>query len=120
MPACDEYGSQPPLELIRQWIDHGYWSDLKDTTKLELVDLIFIGAMGMIGGSNYIFPRLYSHMFVVAVDSFEESTLNHIFTSINEWHFAKGYPDKVGLLARVILYYIVLSTKHFSLRESLL
>lgn len=101
MPACDAYGSQPPLELIRQWIDHGYWSDLKDTTKLELVDLIFVGAMGMIGGSNFIFPRLYSHMFVVAVDSFEESTLNHIFTSINDWHFTKGYTDKVALLTKV-------------------
>lgn len=40
MPECDKYGSQPPLELLRQWLDHGYWSDLKDTTKLEMVDLV--------------------------------------------------------------------------------
>lgn len=40
MPECDKYGSQPPLELLRQWLDHGYWSDLKDTTKVEMVDLV--------------------------------------------------------------------------------
>lgn len=40
MPSREAYGSQPPLELIRQWLDHKHWSDLVDTTKLELVDLV--------------------------------------------------------------------------------
>lgn len=57
--------------------------------------------MGTLGGSNFIFPRLYRHMFVVAVDSFEDSTIIRIFTTIGDWHFAKGYPEKVALLSRV-------------------
>lgn len=40
MPSKDTYGSQPPLELLRTWLDHGYWSDLIDTTKIELVDMV--------------------------------------------------------------------------------
>lgn len=60
--------------------------------------------MGLLGGSNFIFPRLYRHAFVVAVDSFVDSTLMYIFTSINEWHFSKGYPDKVANYARVNIY----------------
>lgn len=27
MPAKDTFGSQPPLELIRMWIDYGFWYD---------------------------------------------------------------------------------------------
>lgn len=25
MPMKEKYGSQPALELIRQWIDYGFW-----------------------------------------------------------------------------------------------
>lgn len=57
--------------------------------------------MGQLGGSNFIFPRLYRHLFVVAVDSFEDATIIRIFTTIGDWHFAKGYPEKVALLSRV-------------------
>lgn len=57
--------------------------------------------MGLLGGSNFIFPRLYRHTFVVAVDSFEDSTISQIFNAINEWHFAKGYPDKITSLTKV-------------------
>ncbi|XP_055607362.1 dynein axonemal heavy chain 3 isoform X2 [Uranotaenia lowii] len=100
MPARDEYGSQPPLELIRTWLDHGIWSDLRDTTKIELIDLLFVGAMGLVGGSNFIPQRVYRHMFVVSVDSFEDTTLNRIFSAIGEWHFSKGYPDTVSRMAK--------------------
>ena len=34
MPAKDTFGSQPPLELIRLWLDYGFWYDrLKQVTK---------------------------------------------------------------------------------------
>jgi len=47
MPAKDTFGSQPPLELIRQWIDYGFWYDrLKQTVKQVKVKVMSIHWIG--------------------------------------------------------------------------
>ncbi|KAL6443837.1 hypothetical protein ACFW04_001708 [Cataglyphis niger] len=104
MPIVEIYGAQPPIELLRQWIDHGYWFDPKDTSILYLVDILLIAAMlppG--GGSNIVTPRFIRHMYVIGIDSFEEATMTKIFSSILDWHFAKGFIMEVSRLSKMVV-----------------
>ncbi|KAK2580549.1 hypothetical protein KPH14_007682 [Odynerus spinipes] len=104
MPQKEIYGAQPPIELLRHFIDHGYWFDPKDTSMLYLVDILVIAAMlppG--GGSNAVTHRLTRHMHIIGLEFFEEATLTKIFTSILEWHFAKGFPTEISRLAKMVV-----------------
>ncbi|CAB0007617.1 unnamed protein product [Nesidiocoris tenuis] len=105
MPQKEKYGAQPPIELLRQFIDHGHWYDLKNNSRLDLVDILFVGAMlppG--GGSNEVTSRFLRHMNIFALDPFDENTLTKIFTTILDWHFSKGFDEQISRYSKNLVY----------------
>ncbi|KAK9527005.1 hypothetical protein VZT92_015671 [Zoarces viviparus] len=104
MPAKEIYGAQPPIELLRQWIDHHHWYDKKDTSKLNIVDLLFMSAMGPPGGGkNDITGRFTRHLNIISIDSFDDKTLTKIFGSIADWHFNKGFDASFYRLGKIMV-----------------
>ncbi|KAK2185460.1 hypothetical protein NP493_233g02002 [Ridgeia piscesae] len=56
MPAKDTFGSQPPLELIRLWLDYGFWT-------CSFIDMFLLVAMGPPGGGRMVISRRLQSRF---------------------------------------------------------
>ncbi|KAK3252700.1 hypothetical protein CYMTET_38016 [Cymbomonas tetramitiformis] len=84
MPQREKYFAQPPIELLRQWMDHTGWYDRKPPCAFrQLIDIQFVGAMGPPGGGrNPMSQRFQRHFNVLTFVTISSESLERIFTSI--------------------------------------
>lgn len=84
MPALEKYGAQPPIELLRQWMDHHGWYDRKSIGAFKtLTDITFVCAMGPPGGGrNPITKRLTRHFNVLAFAEMSDDSKRNILKPI--------------------------------------
>ena len=104
MPEVEEYGAQPPIELIRQLIDNGGWYDLKEKSWKTIVEVSLVAAMGPPGGGrNFVTPRLLRHFNLLCFAEFDDDTLRRIFSVIINWHFNKGFSSEIKTLGGAVV-----------------
>lgn len=66
MPKKEKFGAQPPIELVRQYLDHKGWYNRKDLQFMRLEDVIILSAMGPPGGGRtFITNRIIRHFNVI-------------------------------------------------------
>jgi len=83
MPRKDFYGSQPPIELLRQWVDYGCWYDRKKQTLRYVMDMHLCCAMGQPGGGRAVISsRMQSAMNNICFTNPSESQIRRIYLTM--------------------------------------
>ena len=98
MPALEVYGAQPPIELIRQWMDFKGWYDRKAVGEFRhLVDINFCCAMGPPGGGrNPVTGRLTRHFNHLSFVEMEDDSMKTIFGTILNWWISMCYNNSIN------------------------
>lgn len=86
MPQKEYYGAQPPIELLRQFLDSFPWYDRKDLVPMSLQDVLLLCAMGPPSTGNTVSPRFSRHFNIIVINEFDDATMLSIFSKILLWH----------------------------------
>ena len=98
MPKKDTYFSQPPLELLRQWMDYGGWFDRPQYEIFKKIeDIQFITSMGPPGGGrNEISRRMQTKFTMINFMFPSEAQVRRIFHNILSHKFVtQDFDDEI-------------------------
>ncbi|XP_056424426.1 dynein axonemal heavy chain 14 isoform X2 [Hyla sarda] len=80
MPSPEEYGAQPPLEMMRQFLELGGFYDTKSLAWKNIQDTTLVAACAPPGGGrSEISPRLLKHFCMLTLPHPSVQALQHIF-----------------------------------------
>ncbi|XP_053977121.1 dynein axonemal heavy chain 2 [Hylaeus volcanicus] len=94
MPMKETYGSQPPLELIRQLIGYGFWYDRAKQIKKYIQRVQLMAAMGPPGGGrNVITNRLLTKFNVINMTFPVEKQIVRIYGTMLNQHLVEFHAE---------------------------
>jgi len=95
MPKKEVFGAQPPIEVLRQYLDHKGWYNRKDLNFMKLEDIILLAAMGPPGGGRTkITDRVCRHFNIIGYTELDKETVTRIFTVLLDY-FLKRFSENV-------------------------
>ena len=87
LPFVETYGTQTPIALMRQHIDHEAWYDRTDMgLKKSIVDCQYAACMNHKSGSFFVNTRLQRHFVTFTCQVPSDADLNTIFGTILNGH----------------------------------
>ncbi|KAI9190457.1 hypothetical protein H9P43_001891 [Blastocladiella emersonii ATCC 22665] len=103
MPKQETYGAQPPIELLRQFLDSGGFYDREKLQWRVIEDVSMLSACAPPGGGrNPVTPRLIRHFNVLNIPMPSDASLARIFKSILDG-FLKPFSSDVRTLSEAIV-----------------
>eukprot|EP00698_Gefionella_okellyi_P007651 TRINITY_DN186_c0_g4_i1.p1 TRINITY_DN186_c0_g4~~TRINITY_DN186_c0_g4_i1.p1 ORF type:complete len:3955 (+),score=1074.62 TRINITY_DN186_c0_g4_i1:43-11907(+) len=94
MPAREEYGAQPPIELLRQYQDFRGFYDRQKLFWKEIKDVVIVAACAPPGGGrNEVTPRFFRHFNMLNIPPPSDDSMRKIFGSILGGFFANFQPE---------------------------
>ena len=103
MPAVEEYGAQPPIELLRQFQDYKGFYDRKKLFWKNVQDTTLVCAAGPPGGGrSEITPRFVRHFSMFCLPEPSEGTMEKIFSSILGGFLSSFKPDVQSLCSSIV------------------
>jgi len=89
MPTKEEFGAQPAIELLKEWVDYGFVYDREKQFKKFILDTQIMAAMGPPGGARSILTACFrSRMNLLTFTFPHDSQVQHIFKRLTDDHFA--------------------------------
>ena len=99
LPRVGIYGTQTPMALMRQHIDHKTWFDRTDMgLKKQIVDCQYVCCMNHKSGSFFIDPRLQRHFATFSCYMPHDEDLTTIFGTMLNQHFYNFTPKIQGFI----------------------
>ena len=103
MPKREVYFAQPPIEILRQWMDHGGWYNRQLHQFANIVDVMFIGAMAPPGGGRQpVTNRFLRHFNHLAFPEMSEASLKMVFGAIFSAHLDAYFPPQLKAIVEPV------------------